>query len=343
MKIVKDLGMEPLRLTIPAHKPARSAVVPIAGSCPGLWPATKCTGPWLFPIRIGEMVKPAICWLCEELVAAEIDQIILVVNEATQAQMEHLFQRREDVAVLDGVPSRASAYDEELLAIGKRLVFVRQEKPTGIRDALLLCERFLEGEPFILAWGDHLCSSTAADGRGCLAQLLSGFDGGCSVAAMHCIAQELIHTAGVFACREPPSPSPLLLDKQGAQADGAKTACWPLSNVVEKPTMVYAQEHLKTPGLDDGKFLASFGQYVLTPAIFSILREKVKCHFTEALDAMRQQEGLNGVLIEGCRWDLGNIRTYTQALQAQASGSTSPAPAADGQPAAKKSRRAGAA
>merc|ERR1719401_1895055 len=107
--------------------------------------------------------------------------------------------------------------------------------------------------------------------------------------------------------------------------------------------MVYAQEHLKTPGLDEGRFLASFGQYVLTPAIFPILREKAKCHFTEALDAVRQQEGLNGVLIEGCRWDLGNIRTYTQALQAQAVSAASPAPATADQPAAKKSRRAGAA
>lgn len=81
VEIVRGLGMEPLLLTIPAQKPVRSAVIPIAGMCPGMWPATKCSGPWLFPIRIGAVVKPAICWLCEELMHAEIEQIILVVNE----------------------------------------------------------------------------------------------------------------------------------------------------------------------------------------------------------------------------------------------------------------------
>merc|ERR1712107_37647 len=125
--------MEPLRLTIPSQKPVRTAVIPIAGACPAMWPATKCTGPWLFPIRVGELVKPAICWLCEELVAAGIDRICLVVTKATEAMMTMLFQQREDIAVLDKVPSRSAEYDEELLAIGKRLVFVRQDSPTGIR------------------------------------------------------------------------------------------------------------------------------------------------------------------------------------------------------------------
>ena len=29
--------MEPLALTIPAQKPVRLAVIPIAGACPGMW------------------------------------------------------------------------------------------------------------------------------------------------------------------------------------------------------------------------------------------------------------------------------------------------------------------
>jgi len=318
MAVVQSLGMEPLALTIPAQKPVRLAVIPIAGACPGMWPATKLGGPWLFPIRLGggEAVKPAICWLCEELIAAEIEKIILIVNEVTEAQMIHLFQRREDVAVLDGVPSEVAAYDEELIAMGRRLIFVRQDRPTGIRNALLECEHALGGEPFVLAWGDHLCSSTAPDGQGCVAQLMAGFDGSRSVVGMHCIDHKYVHTAGIVACKQPPTPLPPPLGaREKAFGDSAK--CWNITRVCEKPSVHQAEEHLKTPGLPEGQFLGSFGQYVLTPGLFSVLRGNEKIHFTDALDALRQKEGLDGVLIEGCRWDLGNASTYVQALQEQ--------------------------
>ncbi len=33
------------------------------GACSGMWPATKCVGPWLFPLRKHRVVKPAIAWL----------------------------------------------------------------------------------------------------------------------------------------------------------------------------------------------------------------------------------------------------------------------------------------
>eukprot|EP00747_Dinoflagellata_sp_TGD_P022884 gnl/TRDRNA2_/TRDRNA2_129391_c0_seq2.p1 gnl/TRDRNA2_/TRDRNA2_129391_c0~~gnl/TRDRNA2_/TRDRNA2_129391_c0_seq2.p1 ORF type:complete len:656 (+),score=114.18 gnl/TRDRNA2_/TRDRNA2_129391_c0_seq2:66-2033(+) len=287
MKIVTGLGMEPLRLTLVAQKSVRTAVVPIAGACPGMWPATKCSGPWLFPIRTGEAVKPAICWICEELISAGIDKIILIVNEATEAQMKHLFVRREDVGILDGVSAKMAAYDEELLSIGRKLVFVRQDRPTGIRDAVLLAERHIEGEPFVLAWGDHLCSSTEPSGRGCVAQLLAAFTGTRSVASMHSIDKEMVHTAGVFFCREPPAPLPAPLGPRPSKEEDAKPVLWPISKIHEKPTMSYAEEHMQTQGIGKDKFLATFGQYVFTPSMFQVLRKVAHNHFTEAIDELR--------------------------------------------------------
>jgi len=315
MEIVKKLGMEPLKLTIPAQKPVRTAVVPIAGACTGMWPATKCVGPWLFPVRLGEAVKPAICWICEELVDAGIEKIIFVVNQATEMQMAKLFQQREEVSVLDGVAERAASYDEELLRIGKKLVFVRQDKPSSIRDALLLCERDVDGEPFILAWGDHLCTSTAPDGQGCLSQLMDAFDGSRCVVGMSVLGADRVHTAGVFGCKEAPVPLPPPL---GPPQEKGKSAIWQLSKIAEKPTREYAEEHLRTPVLDSGNYLASFGQYVLTPSTFKALRSSKGRHFTEVLDQLRQQEGVDGVLMQGNRWDLGNMHSYIDCLQAQA-------------------------
>jgi len=314
MKIVQGLGMEPLRLTIPASKAVRTAVLPIAGFCSGMWPATKCIGPWLFPVCRDEAVKPAICWICEELLSAGIEQIILVVNEVTEAQMRDLFTRREDAASLNKVASSIAEYDETLLSIGRHLTFVRQDRATGISDAVLLCERAIGQEPFLLAWGDHLASSTAADGKPCAAQLLDAFSSR-SVASMQCIDGERVHTAGVFCCRKPPSPLPPPLGPRSSPE--GSPVLWSLSGLAEKPSWEYAEEHLKTPCLEEGKFLASFGQYVLSPSIFAILRSQSGRHFTESLDTLRLQDGLDGVLVEGSRSDLGNMSTYLEALQAQ--------------------------
>eukprot|EP00927_Polykrikos_kofoidii_P076588 TRINITY_DN73653_c0_g1_i1.p1 TRINITY_DN73653_c0_g1~~TRINITY_DN73653_c0_g1_i1.p1 ORF type:complete len:713 (-),score=115.48 TRINITY_DN73653_c0_g1_i1:82-2163(-) len=321
MKIVEKLGMSPLRLTISPSKSVRIAVVPIAGFSHGLWPATKCCGPWLFPIRGNDAVKPAICWLCEDLVAAGIEKIVLVVNEATESQMSDLFKRREDVQNLNSVPLKSAVYDEKLLAIGRCIRFVRQDRPTGIRDAVLSCEREVEGEPFLLAWGDHMYNSSKP-GVSCTSQLIAAFDGSRSVVGMECVDREHLHLVGTFLCREPPAlmlnPADSVLGAEASSESLPLQRLWPLSKLVEKPTRELADAQLVTPGLEPGKFLSSFGQHVLTTAIFQILRNcSPPTHFTEALDLLRQQNGVNGVMIEGCRWDLGNFMTYIEALQAQ--------------------------
>jgi len=314
LSIVTRLGMEPFRLTIPASKKVRSAIVPVAGFCPLMWPATKCIGPWLFPIARGLVVKPAICWLCEELVDAGIERIILVVNEATEAQMRHLFCEREDFDSLSGVPLEMAAYDEELLAIGSRLIFVRQSRPTGISDAVRLCEEACEEDAFLLAFGDHL-STPSPDGKSCVAQLVDAFDGARSMAALQCITVETAASTGVFECREPPFvvPGP----SSPKTRDLSESRIWPLSRVVEKPSADFVAEHLTGPGLPPGHCLGSFGNYILTPKIFDILRKQPQLHMTAAIDDLRQSDGLDGILINGNRWDLGNTRTYIEALQYQ--------------------------
>jgi len=318
VKIVKSLNMEPLKLTIPRQKAVRTAIVPIAGACSGMWPATKCVGPWLFPLRKHRVVKPAIAWLCEELVEAGIERILLVVNHTTEVEMTRLFKQREEVSVLDGAGKLVEGYDEVLLAIGEKISFVRQEKPSSIRDALMLCERQVEGDAFLLAWGDHFCRSTSPEGLSCVEQLLKGFAGR-PVVGMHCVTKDWLHDTGVYACKEPPMPLPPPLGPRNPEGDrNSPAALWPLTRLAEKPTREFADEHLVTPRLPAGMYLASFGHYILTFSAFRALRGSKGGHFTQILDELRQSEGVDGVLIEGERWDLGNMHTYIQCLQAQA-------------------------
>jgi len=104
-----------------------------------------------------------------------------------------------------------------------------------------------------------------------------------------------------------------------------------VGTVVEKPTRSYAQQNLATPGLNAGEYLTAFGLYVVTePAIFKYLEEMEAVRrsvgptagalqLTPALDRIRQEAGLEGILIEGERYDIGGEpHTYLSTLNALA-------------------------
>jgi UTP--glucose-1-phosphate uridylyltransferase len=90
----------------------------------------------------------------------------------------------------------------------------------------------------------------------------------------------------------------------------------------EKPDLEYAREHLRVEGLPEDAFLTVFGQYVLSPKIFEYLDENIKGNIrergeyqlTSCLDRLRKEEGMNGYLVKGRRFDIGNPDSYLQSL-----------------------------
>ena len=101
-----------------------------------------------------------------------------------------------------------------------------------------------------------------------------------------------------------------------------------LSTVVEKPTREYGRANLATPGLAKGEYLTAFGLYVVHGVIFDYLEEQKAARdavgptagllqLTPALDRVRAEEGLDGILLDGERYDIGgNPRTYLSTLNA---------------------------
>lgn len=106
-----------------------------------------------------------------------------------------------------------------------------------------------------------------------------------------------------------------------------------VTEIAEKPTEQYARSQLtmNDPGLRENTFLTVFGQYVLSPTIFDVLKEHVKNNvrhggefqLTAAIDVVRQQEGLVGLLVNGERFNIGTPKSYLNAITRLSAGALS--------------------
>src|SRR5262249_24101907 len=150
-------------------------------------------------------------------------------------------------------------------------------------------------EPFLLMLGDHIYRSESE--RSCAQQLVDAFNQ---------------HGISVIGLRQTPETE--------LSNFGTVTGDWVegqsllnITEFAEKPTAEYARENLVVSGLPDGDYLTVFGQYLITPKVFTYLeehihnnvRERGEFQLTSALDRLRQEDGFMGLMIDGKRFDIG--------------------------------------
>jgi UTP-glucose-1-phosphate uridylyltransferase len=95
-----------------------------------------------------------------------------------------------------------------------------------------------------------------------------------------------------------------------------------ITEFAEKPTLEYAQTHLAVDRIENGHFLAVFGQYVLKPRLFEILEENIHNNVHErgefqlrsCLDRLRQEDGFMGIVVQGRRFDIGLPEAYRDTV-----------------------------
>ncbi len=100
-----------------------------------------------------------------------------------------------------------------------------------------------------------------------------------------------------------------------------------VQEVYEKPPVEYARVNLQVPSLPEGEYLTMFGQYIIKPTLFDYLeehiennvRERGEFQLTSALDRLRKEDGLFGLVIDGQRFDIGQPAFYLETLRAFAS------------------------
>ena len=260
----------------------RKAVIPVAGLGTRFLPATKAVPKELLPI----VDIPAIQVVIEEVVAAGIEQVVLITGRGKGAIMDHFDHSYE---LEDTLRRRGQ---EELISTIERIsemvraVAIRQKAPMGLGHAVLCAKHAVGNEPFVVILPDDIIDAEVP-------------------ATLQLVQQYEKYGAGVVALLDvPESQTPMYGvidgDRMGERAHRIHT-------LVEKPAAGTAPSTL-----------AVMGRYVLPPETFDHIERISSGHggeiqLTDALQSLASERGLVGYQFEGTRHDIGDKLGFLKA------------------------------
>ena len=258
------------------------AVIPVAGLGTRFLPATK-----VIPKEMLTVVdRPTIQYIVEEVVASGINEIVLVTASGKSAIEDHFDYSFE----LETFLAQKGKLDllREVRHISRliEVVSVRQKEPLGLGHAVMVTQRVVGDEPFVVVLGDDLVEAEVP----CVYQMLQVFHRFQeSVVAVQRVPEEEISRYGIVEGEE--------------VADGV----FKVTRLVEKPA----------PGTTRSN-LAIIGRYVLHPHIYSCLHRTLpgvggEIQLTDALEVMRRERDLYAYVFQGQRFDAGDKFGYLQA------------------------------
>ncbi len=301
-----ELGLEGLKIRIPAGRRVRKAVIPAAGSGTRLYPVTKGVQKEMFPVvdRTG-VVKPVLQIIIEEALESGIEEICIITRPGDEEDLLRYFQSPIDGSG-DLSPAAREQFDR-LPEIGRRLTFIVQERQEGFGHAVLTAREWVGDEPFLLMLGDHVYVSESQ--VPCARQLLDMYER---------------HQANTLAVQRTPEERIEQFGTVSVERSEADPAIHRVTRFAEKPTIDYAREYLRCEELGPGEYYTIFGQYVLNASIFEVLEEMVRTdrreggefQLTTALDEIRRREGFLAYETQGRRYDTGHPEGYIEAVNA---------------------------
>lgn len=246
-------------------------------------PATKTIPKEMLPI----VDKPLIQYIVEEAVASGIEDILIVTSRAKSA-MEDYFDYHPE---LEERLIRTGKHDEVTLVRGTadlaNIQFVRQKETLGLGHAIWRAKSFVGQEHFAVLLGDDIMRADIPVTR----QLIDVAQAyGTSVVGVQPVSMEDIskysnlkvqHTAGRI---------------------------YDVEQIVEKPQPEQAYSNY-----------AILGRYVLSPAIFDILKNQPtgyggEIQLTDGINTLCSQKRVLAVNFAGKRYDAGNLKGYVEAI-----------------------------
>lgn len=302
----KEHSMPSFRLTLHPGQSVKKAIIPLAGFGTRVFPATKCVKKCFLPIMDRDgVLKPALLIMLEQLIDAGIEEICLVIGEDEQADFDSFFARMPS-DVYDKLPEDKKNIQREILGISEHVTYVHQKERLGFGHAVWLCREFTDGEPVLLLLGDFLYRSN--NEINCCTQIMNAFmKSGMTTVSIMGIPLEKVKHYGIL----------------GGVWEDADERTMRVTRMEEKPTALYAEEHLAVSDRrGNKKYYATFGQYVLTAEVFEEL-EKMVCRgkaadeeyqLTSALESLCNMNRLVAFRPDGKSFDIGIPEAYQEAF-----------------------------
>lgn len=265
----------------------KKAVIPIAGKGTRFLPATKEIAKEIIPI----INMPMIHHVVLEAVESGIEQIIFVTSSGKFAVEDYFDRNLELEAYLEKTGKLRELELIRHIGTMVSVTSVRQKEQLGLGHAVLMAEELVGDECFAVLLGDDIVINTG--GLPCTRQLMdvSLRQGGAPVIGVMEVPRDQVGKYGVV--------------------DGTPVANDPgtlrMRAMVEKPTAEAAPSTLATPG-----------RYILSPEIFSILREIPRgagneYQLTDAINVLCGRRAVFAHSFTGERFDTGNIHGYLDA------------------------------
>ena len=226
------------------RRPARKAVIPVAGMGTRFLPATKAVPKELLPV----VDRPALQYIVEEAARAGLPEVLMVTGR-NKAAIEDFFDRHPELeTALEKKGDAAGSTPSHASTDVAQVHFVRQGEAKGLGHAVLQAAAFVGDEPFAVLLGDDLI-----DARDHLLEQM--------------LAVQAEHGGSVIALLDVGAGEHRQVRRRRRRA-GARSRPWTatrscrITGLVEKPPVDEAPSSL-----------AIIGRYVLAPEIFDVLRE----------------------------------------------------------------------
>lgn len=264
----------------------KKAVFPVAGLGTRFLPATKASPKEMLPI----VDKPLIQYAVEEAYSAGIRDMIFVTGRNKRAIEDHFDTAYELETELE------KAEKHELLALVRSVQpddmtvsFVRQPRSLGLGHAVLCAEHLVGNEPFAVLLADDL---------------MVGPPGGLSVMAQ--MAEQFGELQqSILAVQEVPAEQTRRYGIVAGEMVGEHLM--KVSHMVEKPAPEVAPSRM-----------AVAGRYILTPAVFELLRHQPQgaggeVQLTDGIAGLMQHESVYAFQYQGKRYDCGSKEGFLEA------------------------------